>query len=215
VQRAEFARAMLAVPPGGTPDRFAYGNAGYLVVGAAIEAATGRAWEDVVASDLFAPLRLSSAGFGAPAGDNPWGHAEGPAGLVPLDPAALADNPAILGPAGRVHLALGDYARFLSLFLKGGAPLLKPSTIVTLLTPPAGSRYAGGWSLGEETAAGATLAHEGSNTFWHAIAVIAPARDVAYAAVVNQGGAQGREAALALLAQVRASAAERPSASGG
>jgi len=216
-QRAEFADLVLSQPPPGTPGRFAYGNAGYLLLGAAIEAATGRDWEAVVATELFAPLGMRSAGFGAPSAGGPWGHAEGPAGPVPLDPANVADNPAILGPAGRVHLALGDYAGFLSLYLRGGAPLLKPATLDALLTPPEGSRYAGGWSLGEPSPQGAALMHEGSNTFWHAIAVVAPARDVAYAAIVNQGGARGREAALDLLDQVRTSMVqpERGSAPGG
>lgn len=208
-QRAEFAKLVLSRPPQGTPGRFAYGNAGYLLLGAAIEAATGQDWEAVVATELFAPLAMRSAGFGAPSAGGPWGHAEGPGGPVPLDPANIADNPAILGPAGRVHLALGDYAGFLSLYLRGGAPLLKPTTLDALLTPPEGSRYAGGWSLGERSGQGAALMHEGSNTFWHAIAVVAPARDVAYAAIVNQGGARGRDAALDLLAQVRASTTER------
>lgn len=203
VQRAEFASAVLAAPPGGTPGRYAYGNAGYLLLGAAIERATGRDWEAVMASELFAPLGMRSAAFGAPPAEGPWGHGEGPGGLVPLDPAGLADNPVVLGPAGRVHLALGDYARFLSLFLRGGRPLFGPATFATLLTPPEGGRYAGGWSLGE----GGALAHEGSNTFWHAITVVAPARDVAYAVIVNQGRARGRDAALALLERVRGSPA--------
>lgn len=216
-QRAEFADLVLSRPPSGTPGRFAYGNAGYLLLGAAIEVATGRDWEDAVATELFAPLGMRSAGFGAPSAAGPWGHAEGPAGPVPLDPANIADNPAILGPAGRVHLALGDYAGFLSLYLRGGAPLLEPKTLDALLTPPEGSRYAGGWSLGEPSPQGAALMHEGSNTFWHAIALVAPTRDMAYAAIVNQGGARGRQAALDLLDQVRASTGqpERGSASGG
>lgn len=205
-QRAEFARAVLAAPPGGMPGRYAYGNAGYLLLGAAIEIAMGRDWESVMASELFAPLAMISAGFGAPPVEGPWGHAEGPAGPVPVDPAAIADNPAVLGPAGRIHLALADYARFLSMYLGGGRPLLRPSTLATLLTPPEGSGYAGGWSIGKPGPRGPLLTHEGSNTFWHAIAVVSPASNVAHAAIVNQGGRRGRDAAVALLDRVRATA---------
>lgn len=204
LQRAEFAQAVLAAPPAGTPGRFAYGNANYLLLGATIEAVTDRDWEAVMASELFEPLGIASAGFGAPPADGPWGHAEGPSGFVPVDPAGIADNPAALGPAGRVHLALGDYARFLSLYLGEGRPLLRPSTLATLLTPSGGGAYAGGWSIDKAGPRGPSLTHEGSNTFWHAIAVVSPSRNVAHAAIVNQGGAEGRDAAVAMLGRVRA-----------
>lgn len=204
VQRAEFARTVLAAPAPGTPGRFAYGNANYILLGAAIEAATASDWEAVMASELFAPLAMRSAGFGPPPVDGPWGHGAGPEGLVPVDPTQIADNPAALGPAGRVHVALGDYARFLSLYLKGGPQILRPATLATLLDAPEGVAYAGGWSIAKEADGGTVLAHEGSNTLWHAISVISPARNVAYAAVVNQGGSEGRAAALAMLGRVRA-----------
>lgn len=203
VQRSEFARAVLAAPPSGTPGAYAYGNANYIMVGAAIEAVTGREWESVIASELFAPLAMRSAGFGAPPASGPWGHGNGTAGLVAVDPAHIADNPAILGPAGRVHAALADYGRFLSIFLDAGRPILRATTLETLLTPLPGVAYAGGWSVGEDRDAGQILSHEGSNTLWHVIAVVIPARKIAYAVVVNQGGSEGRSAALALLSRVR------------
>ena len=112
----------------------------------------------------------------------------------------------MLGPAGRVHATLGDYARFLSLYVGGSEGFLKPRTLTHLLTPAPGSDYAGGWGVGTG-AAGRVLTHEGSNTLWHAIASLYPERGVGYAAVVNEGGSRGRAAAVAILDRLREDAA--------
>ena len=131
VQRRAFAAALLAVPPGAGLDRYHYANTNFVVLGAAIEAATGLSWEAAMRRHLFDPLR----------------------------PAGVADHPAVLWPSGRVHLPPGDYARFLQLFLAGGAPLLAPATLHRLLTPPVSDLpYADGWL---RTPPGA-LTHTGS-----------------------------------------------------
>ena len=194
-QRTAFTRQLLAVPPTGQPGTYRYGNAGYVLLGAAIERATGLAWEDALAREVWVPLGIRSAGFGAPPADGPWGHAPGP---VPVDPAGVADNPAVLGPAWRAHLALADYGRFLSIFL-GGDGFLSPDTLAWLLSPPAGSTYAGGWSV----AAGPVLVHEGSNILWHAIAELHPKRGLGFVGIANEGGPRGRAAALAILERAR------------
>ena len=202
-QRTAFARVALGRPPAGPPGRYAYGNAGYLLIGAAIERAAGASWEEAMATRLFAPLGLASAGFGAPPRDGPWGHA---AGGAPVDPAGIADNPAVMGPAGRVHLTLGDYARFLALYLDGGAGggrFVRPDSLARLLTPAAGSSYAGGWSVSRSTAGATVLEHEGSNTLWHAAARLTPERGMGLIGVANEGGARGRGAALAAMRRLR------------
>ena len=109
-QRAEFAARALGAPPAGPVGQFAYGNGNYIVLGAAIEAITGQAWEAVMQAELYAPLGLASAGFGAPLGEAPWGHRGG----VAVEPAGFADNPRALGPAGTAHMSLADYARFVA-----------------------------------------------------------------------------------------------------
>ena len=198
-QRTAFARALLSAAPAGPPGRYRYGNAGYMLLGAAIERAAGTSWEEAMTARLFAPLGLASAGFGAPPGDEPWGHAPGP---KPVDPAGVADNPAVMGPAGRVHLTLGDYARFLSVYLDGGERLVRPDTLRRLLTPAAGSSYAGGWSVGGSDAGGTVLEHEGSNTMWHAAVRLVPDLGTGAIGVANEGGERGRAAALAMLGRV-------------
>lgn len=207
VQRREFARAMLGAPPSAARGQYVYANANYLVLGAAIEQAVRRSWEEEISRSLFSPLGMTATGFGAPAGDSPWGHRVTPAGLIPVDPAGLADNPPVLGPAGRVQLTMADYGRFLSLFLGGRPDVLQPATIATLIAPPAGtSGYAGGWGLQTSAAGRPSLVHEGSNTFWHAITALYPEDKVGFVVIANQAGGETRAALMRLMGRVQAGA---------
>lgn len=191
-QRRALVEAMLAVPPAGTPGTFDYGNANYVLIGAVIETLTGRPWEDVMRTELFGPLGITSAGFGAPPGAQPWGHSGGRA----VDPSTgFADNPLALGPAGTAHMSLNDYARFLGVFLNQGAGLLSPETLAVLTRsvgqgqPP----YGGGWLIvgGQPWAGGPALAHDGSNTMWYLSAWVAPGIGRAFVAASNDGNAGG------------------------
>jgi D-alanyl-D-alanine carboxypeptidase len=197
-QRRALVEAMLAVPPAQTPGSFAYGNANYILLGAVIERITGQPWEDVLRSELFAPLGITSGGFGAPVGDQPWGHSGG----VAIDPAGVSDNPLALGPAGTAHMTLQDYARFLGLFLNGGSDVLSAETLAVLTRPVGSGRpaYGGGWLVveGQPWAGGPALAHDGSNTMWYLSAWVAPGIGRAFVAASNDGNA-GAEACRQLI----------------
>lgn len=205
-QRRELAASLLSAPPAGPVGAFAYGNLNYVLAGAAIEQITGKSWEEAVTDQLFKPLGMTTAGFGAPTGANPWGHRPGPSGLLPVDPAGLADNPQVLGPAGRVHLDLADYGRFLRLFLTDGGGLLKPGTLQQLITPVpgAGPAYALGWGVTRPPwGQGPVLSHEGSNTMWHAVTLVAPARKLAFVGVCNAGPDASKGAARLMALHLR------------
>ena len=203
-QRAAIVAAALARPPAGAPGTFAYANANYVVVGAAIETLLDQAWEDAMRTEMFAPLAMTSAGFGPPAGENAWGHRGEGAARIAMEPAHPgADNPLAMGPAGTAHMTLADYARFLGLFLNDGGGWLTPATVAALTTPPEGAPppYAGGWIVlpGRPWAAGGpVLTHDGSNTMWHVTAAVAPAAGLALVAASNDGEA-GRAACQTLL----------------
>ncbi len=197
-QRAALAARLITSRPNGRPGVFDYANLNYILAGAIIERATGRAWEDVISAELFQPLEMHTAGFGAPRGAAPWGHAANARGqLEPVDPAGVADNPPIFGPAGRVNVTIDDYAKFLQLFLADGAGFLKPASLARLGRPWRGEADAyapGGWLTFAERAwaQGPVLAHEGSNTLWHCIALVAPVRQRAIVVMANseKGGAE-------------------------
>lgn len=205
-QRAAQVESALGKAPGGTPGRFAYGNINYVLLGAAIERITGRPWEEVIRAEVFDPLGLSGAGLGAPlhdasGGGNAWGHRGTPEARVPVDPASPgADNPPFLGPAGTAHMTLHDYARWLQVMIGGEQRWLSAEGIEEMAATRQGQTYARGWIARPEAWAGGTttIAHEGSNTLWHAIAVAAPERGLGFF-VLSNGGLQGRSAAGPLI----------------
>ncbi|RZJ27889.1 MAG: class C beta-lactamase-related serine hydrolase, partial [Brevundimonas sp.] len=151
-QRMALAATALAAPPAGPRGTFAYGNANYILIGAAIERITGGSWEDAMRAELYTPLDLSSAGFGPPPGrDNPWAHRLIGATRTPIPPEHPgADNPAALGPAGTAHMSLQDYARFISAMMGGAPGWLGADSLRRLTTPPEGAAYACGWGVREQ-----------------------------------------------------------------
>jgi CubicO group peptidase (beta-lactamase class C family) len=173
---------------------------------------------------VFKPLGIEHAGFGAPGAPSttgkdssaaapitePWGHQS--TGL-PVSPGPLADNPPCLGPAGRVHLTLADWARYATLHLSAGQPddrdlreagikpLLPVATLRKLHTPfggpidASGVKYAMGWGVRElPKSGGIELTHAGSNTFWYAVIAIRLSENRAILIATNQGGDQAAQA---------------------
>lgn len=208
-QRTDVAKVLLAQPPSLPVGAFEYANLNYVVAGAAIERVAKRPWEEAVAADLFKPLGMSRAGFGAPVGTAPWGHQDAEGRLVPVDPSGIADNPPVLAPAGEVHASLDDYARFVRLFLTDGGGVLKPETLNRLARPYSGGdeQYGMGWQVLKERAwaDGPVLQHEGTNSLWHASVTVAPAKSLAVIACSNTEAGGGPEACLrATLALVKA-----------
>ena len=202
-QRAAVARTYLAKPPASRIGKFAYSNLGYIIAGAIAEARTGRSWEDLVRSEIFAPLGITHAGFGPPgtAGrvDQPHGHRSVGLALVAFDPGDPdADNPPALGPAGTIHITLADWMRFAPDQLDGmhgRGMLLKPETYRRLQTPVADS-YALGWgaALGPDHKP-VILAHTGSNGYWLADIRI-DARDDTIVLIAMNAGPPAAERAL-------------------
>ena len=197
-QRLWFAEQVLTMAPESTPGtEYAYSNAGYMIVGSAMEQATGQAWEELIDARLFQPLQMAGCGFGTPgtAGevDAPWGHLlEGDA-AVPMEPGSLySDNPPAVGPAGTVHCPLTDWARFTSAHAAGanGDEAFLPAEVWGQLhTPWPGGEYALGWGVGErDWADGTILTHNGSNTMWYATVWIGLPTQQAYLTVTNIGG---------------------------
>ena len=190
VVREELAKAPQSVP--GT--KFLYSNVGYMIAGAVVEKVTGQPWEMVVSNEVFQPLRMSSAGFGGSgtAGkiDQPWPHTAD--GQPAAENGPAMDNPPVMGPAGRIHCSIQDWAKFVQDQLRGarGEPaLLKPDSYKELQTPPVGGDYALGWSVVQRSWGGGTvLCHQGDNTMNCANVWVAPKKNFAILVCVNQGG---------------------------
>jgi D-alanyl-D-alanine carboxypeptidase len=201
--RLQAVTMLLARPPGATVGSYAYANAGYIIVGAALEQATGIAWEQLMRDKIFAPLGMTSCGFGPNATgtmvDEPWGHEVENGTVVAVN----EDNPPSYGPAGTVHCALVDWLAFLRDHLDSarGMPTvlgLAPATWTMLHTPWPGSTgdYALGWIVASrDWAGGVALTHVGDNTLNVADAWIAPGIDRIFIATTNRGDQPALDAA--------------------
>lgn len=188
-QRLAFARLALAQTPAfaaGSAD--GYSNSGVLIAGLVAERATGLPYETLMRRELFEPLGLASAGFGATHRGQPLGHKAG----VPVE-GPEADNPAVLAPAGGIHMSLADWARFAVDQMageQGRGKLLKPESYRFLhQAARAGGKFALGWRL-QGSMAGVTarhLAHTGSNELWFALIAMKPDSEDAVLVVSNAG----------------------------
>lgn len=190
--------------------KYLYSNANFALAGHVAETVADLGWEELIQREVFKPLGIANAGFGAPGrkgdkADQPRGH--GPAGN-PIEPGRGADNPVAIGPAGIVHMSLRDWSRFVAAHLAGargdaakdadGKAFLKPESWKKLHTPPADG-YAMGWSVSTRPWAkgdkpgdtGRVLTHNGSNTMWFCVTWLAPERGFAVLVVCNAGGDAG------------------------
>lgn len=174
-------------------ETYAYSNAGYVLVGAILEQRLGRSWEELIRERVFGPLGMDTVGFGGTGTpgrtDQPRGHT---ARGVPVNRnGPEVDNPPVMGPAGRAHCTIRDWAKFVVDQLRGaqGKPaLLSPASYKVLHTPPFGGEYALGWIVVERGWGGGTvLNHGGCNTMNHANVWMAPKKDFAVLICINQG----------------------------
>jgi CubicO group peptidase (beta-lactamase class C family) len=188
-QRLAYARVALAQTPAfarGKGD--GYSNSGVLIAALVAERATGLAFETLMQAEVFEPLGLRSAGFGATRRGQPLGHKAG----APVE-GAQADNPAVIAPAGGIHMSLQDWSRFAIDQMageQGHGKLLKAENY-RLLHQPAreGGKFALGWRV-QGSMAGVSarhLAHTGSNEAWFALIVLKPDSEDAVLVTSNAG----------------------------
>jgi CubicO group peptidase (beta-lactamase class C family) len=125
----------LAAPPGA---RFAYSNAGYLILGAIIEEASGRDYEGYCRDTVLLPLGARDAG---------------------LDPAWR-----ILSSYGGWRMPLADYGRFYQAFAVGN-PAIGPRARAWMMSPE-GKQTGGGVHYGR-LGTFVRPTGEGEANFWH------------------------------------------------
>jgi D-alanyl-D-alanine carboxypeptidase len=179
----ELRRRLLTGTFKGTPTAapgagFLYSNLGYVLAASILEERTGKAWEDLIRTEVLDPLSLKTAGMGPPGVLNeltqPRGHRNG---ATPVEPGPFADNPPYMGPAGRLHMSLADLARWGQEHLRAArgqdGTLLKAATYARIHTALPGGSYAMGW-VTEPLGTKRVVWHNGSNTMWYAILMLDP-----------------------------------------
>ncbi len=193
-QRLEVVAWAVAQTPTNAIGTYNYSNTGYIIAGAIADKLTGRAYEDLLFEKVLQPLGITTAGFG-PMGttgleDQPLQHTPS---YKPLEPGSNADNPPIYNSAGRLHMSIGDWGRYIQWVLacEAGQPTLLRAETAQMLTtgvvPMDGEgSYAFGWAvLDRPWANGRALTHAGSNTFNFAVAWLAPNRKFGVIAATN------------------------------
>ncbi len=171
-----------------------YSNLGYMIAGLMLEAVGDATWEVLIAQEVFTPMALWSAGFGPPGNaddvSQPWGHRRDWKGsYIPKH----IDNAPPLGPAGRVHMNIHDWAKFVMAHLSNGRTLNDESYLSDqswdYLHTAVKDKFALGWMVVERGwAKGETYTHSGSNTFWYATVWVAPKLKRAYFVGTNAAG---------------------------
>lgn len=165
-----------------------YSNESIVIAGAMLETVLGKPWEKLIDAEIFKPLHMESAGFGAPGKreviSQPRGHDPNP-----IEPGPLADNPLAYAPAARVHCSLPDWAKFAAAHLRGENgtdSILKAATFRKLHACPEGIEYAMGWRrMRQFWTGGDAYYHEGENQGWTCMIWIVPAKDCAFLAATN------------------------------
>ena len=110
-----------------------------------------------------------------------------------------ADNTAIMGPAGIVHMTLEDLCTYATEHLRGELGkdgLLTAETHKQLHTPEL-NNYACGWVKNEARSEELPPMywHNGSNTMWYALVVFIPEKNMSVAVTSNDGDIAKAEAA--------------------
>ena len=201
--RLAYARDAFRQPPSapmGT--QMNYSNADYVVIALMLETITAAPWERLITDYVFTPLRLRSAGFGPPGSpgrlDQPLGHVAAVNGLR----AVRDDIPAVMAPAGRVHMNLGDLLSYLQAHRDRRLQFLSTASWATLQTPPFGGDYALGWSVSPT----GVLTHGGTNSRWKCEVLIDRASGLVCASVANVLNNNTQSALRQLLSSARQSA---------
>lgn len=183
--------AALARRPAPVPGAYRYSNVGYQLLAAALAAAAGTPWPDLLARRICAPLGLTATGM-SPDENTARGHDQH--GF----PFPYADYTLLPGAIGLLS-SPRDLARFLAAQLDPGSTPLGPAIRLSRVvhTPPGCRRPSGlGWRL--KTTGDATLAwHRGLTHGFAAVLALTttPGHPCGVAVLTNSPHTDGLQAA--------------------
>ncbi len=169
-ERRDYVKTALQQKPNGKMgEHFEYCNSGFVIAGAILEKLSGKSWEELMRFEILEPLGLKSAGFGAPGEkgvlNQPLGHSKQLFGGKPkaAEIGTITDNPAVIGPAGTLHMSAADMIKYLEA-RASRHKIVSEKSWNKLETPPFGGDYA----LGVINRKDGSFWHNGSNTLWYA-----------------------------------------------
>lgn len=193
VQRLDYVTRALGEAPVYSPGSdFGYSNTGFLIAAVIAERTTGKSYEALMRQEVFRPLGMTSAGFGATPPGQPMGHDQG----KPVGPS----NAAMFAPAGNLHMSLRDWARFCLDQLggsKGHGRLLSPASYKLMQTQQPNGPTGLDWGIQTSIAGrqGPVLVHGGSDGNWFAFVVLFPASGNGVLVIDNASAGMGGDTA--------------------
>ncbi len=209
-QRLQFLSTLLTNAPEYSPGTtYSYSNTGYVIAAAIAERAANQVYETLLDSLILKPLGITTAGWGPMNTrglvDNTWEHEDIGGKIVPVDNILVADNPAIYNPAGRLHMTLEDWSKFIRVFFSGQG--IVPGVTIARLEdalpaqPKGTPGYRDGWSIMRRIwSGGLALNHTGSNGLNFANVWVAPGKHFAVLVTANRGRDEAANAAAELVA---------------
>lgn len=184
-----FARNPLALGP---PDKFEYSNTGYVVVGAAIERAAKRPYDDVLRERVLTPLGMANATPDADiAATREFAYLHGfdqTTGEWIAPPPKL--DPYVQRPVGGLHASIDELALFASRYLVEAPGVVKPETFAEITknrvaTDEANLGYGYGIYVMSSPAHGPVWMHTGGGQGSTAYFVCAPKKRFALVVATN------------------------------
>ena len=188
------------------PDERTYSNLGYVLAGVIAEEVTGQDWRSLVQTRFAEPLGLTSRGVGAPVMyGTPFGHRAWLGVQFPTDPEKdSADNPAWMGPAGRLHMTMADLLKWGTAHNAACAGLdetLLPQASCQRMRATVEETFGYGWITQFSEPLGQRVVwHNGSNTMWYAIVIMLPDAGLVVATATNRADYQRTDEAAADIA---------------
>jgi CubicO group peptidase (beta-lactamase class C family) len=192
----------LRTPPGAA---YFYSNAGYSLLAAIVEIASGRPYETYLSEQLFAPAGMRDTGYRLPGWDTrriPVGYLDGKRWGRIVDKPWAPDGPywALRGNGG-IHSTLDDLLRWHKAL--SGEAVLSRAEIDTMIRghvrEGAGDSYYGyGWAVSDVPGAGRLVAHNGGNRVFFADFLRFLDQDLVVIVSTNDSTVRGGRAAEAL-----------------
>ena len=187
VTRAQVVQSLNQKPFVFTPGtNWSYSNAGYMLLGYAVESVTGRSFADFIHEDFALPLGLLDTGV---CGTHGLPLPEGYGGLVPGLSTMKPLHPSTVWSSGSLCTTASDLARWAHLLATGS--VLLPASYVTMTTPARlanNTVVANGYGLGvvNETILGhPAVWHNGAIEGYQSFLLYFADQDIAVAVVIN------------------------------
>lgn len=183
---AEFRDLPAPSQPG---EKWEYNNSGYVLVGAVIEAVTGKPWAKAVEERIAGPLRLRSVRDGV-GEDRIPGMARGYASIDGTQVPAAAIHMSVPGAAGALTGTVGDLARWADALHHGKVvPARYYAQMIAPTALPDGKSAPYGYGLGQGTLRGrATIEHSGGIPGFSTDSLYFPKQDIFVAVFANSDG---------------------------